>query len=184
VTPPAARSFSVGWFLPAAVLIAVMLGAAVGLLLRSEPLPAITAPGDNLQEKVDSALRQVNDRYPNVSLEIRGLSSEGVLLHTGWKKPDADDRDYVDEVQDRAQDQREATVAFFQALARTDNSPRRFGAFEDRLLISIWSRRQILSAGDPARYRDFTTYSAFRLDAAELDGYSVISGAIKGNQND
>lgn len=179
MTRGTARSFSSGWFLPVAVLIAIMLGAAAGLLLRPEPTPEITAEGDNLQEKVDSALREIDDRYPNVSLEIRGLSSEGVLLYTGWKKPDASDEDYVDEIRKRARDQREATVAFFQALARTEPSPRRFGAFEDRVLISIWSRRQILTAGDPARYRDFATYSAFRLDAEDLEGYSVITGGFE-----
>lgn len=172
------------WFLLLAVAIASLLGLSMGLLLRGDSFDAITAHGDSLQARVDSVLEQIEARYPHVEFEIRGLSSQGVLIQTEWEKPDSGIRGFADEVRARAQDQREATVAFLQAMARSDRSLQDFGAAEDRLLVPIWSRSQVLQAGDPRRYRDFEAFTAFQFSARDLTGYAVIGGSIRRDQDE
>ncbi|MGI8774141.1 MAG: hypothetical protein ACR2KQ_03845 [Actinomycetota bacterium] len=169
-----------GWAIGiAGVVLSLAVGATLAILFRGDPVPPIVATGPDLQARVDSAVVQVEDRYPHVLLEVRSLSHGGILIRSRWEKPEAGMGDFADEVGRRAADQREATVAFLQAIARSDPSIKRLGAAEDGLLVPAWSRAQILGAGDPRTFRDFATYSAFQFSAEDLGGYAVISGSLK-----
>lgn len=162
----------------AGVVFSLLVGAAFAVVLRPDPFPPIVVAGSGLQERADSALAQAEDRYPHVLLEVRSLSHDGILIQSRWEKPEAGTQDFAGEVGRRVEDQREATIAVLQALARSDPSLKRLGATEDGLLIPGWSRAQILGAGDPRTFRDFASYSAFQLSADDLGGYAVISGAL------
>jgi hypothetical protein len=175
---PLAPPFLPRWFLTLSLVIVVLLGVAGGLLLRPDPFVAITARGVSLQAKIDSALSEIGDRYPHVTIDVRGASAHAIAIEAGWEKPDAGDR-FSEEIRVRVENQREATIAFLQAMARSHRSLQDFSAAEDRVLIPIWSRSQILEAGDPRRYRDFETFSAFQFSARELGGYSVIGGSLQ-----
>lgn len=167
-------------FLAGVLSISVLLGLGIARLVGQddpEPRP-IVARGLTLGSKVESAIAQARDRYPHVDVEVRGLGNDGLLLAVGWVKPDPGADNYADEVRVRVEDQREATLRIFQAVARAHPPMRHFGAFEDRLLVPIWSRSQILSVEDPEMMRDFSTYSAFQLAAEIKEGYAVISGGL------
>lgn len=162
-----------------ALLVALLLGAGVSRLITTEEdLPPIVARGEGIQDTVDSAIEQIQARYPDFDVEIRGLGADGILLKVGWVKPPRGADDYVAEIEQRVRDQREALIVLFQAVAAANPQMQNFGAFEDRLLVPIWSRTQIVEAGDPRDYRDFDVYSAFQLSAARKEGYGTIFGDL------
>lgn len=160
--------------------VSVLLALAAARLLsdESEPPPRLEAEGVTLQRKVDSVLDQARRAYPHLLVTVRGLGNDGLLLEVGWERPDIASGRYEEEVRQRAEDQREATISIFQAVARAHQPMAHFGAFEDRMLVPIWSRAQILSVA-PRDMRDFSAYSSFQLAAEIKEGYAVISGSLE-----
>ncbi len=132
--------------------------------------------GASLGERVSSATAEVRRRYPNVEVEVVGVTPEQVMFRVGWKLPATAVDDYAGKVVERVQDQREATVLLLQAVTRNDPSVRFVGAFEDSLFVPVWSRRQIMEAKDPALYREWATYSHFQHSAAKHFGYAHLGG--------
>jgi len=61
-----------------------------------------------------------------------------------------------------------------QTIARTNPGIDHLGAFEDRAIVPIWSRQQVLAAGDPRQFRDFARLSEFQFDAERQTGYFAI----------
>lgn len=136
---------------------------------RATPLVVTDA---TVEARVSSALSQIRKLYPGVDLAIESASSFGIMVKVWWERPDPPvDDSYLAQQHDTFLNSREATIRFLQAVARSNSAMTRFGAYEDRLLVPIWSRRQILDAGDPVSYRDFERYAAFQLDAVEQSGY-------------
>jgi hypothetical protein len=141
----------------------------LGSLASTDPL---VVRGETLHERVAYATTQIRERYPLVTVEVAGATSQHVMFRVGWKVPDRTTDDYADEIVERVQDQREATVLLLKSVVEDQRSIRFAGAFEDGLYVPIWARRQLLEAGDPARYRDFSTYAAFQSSAERQLGYA------------
>jgi len=138
---------------------------------ETEPL---RVSGAFLDERVASARDEVHRRYPDVAVEVIGVSAEQVMFKVAWKPPGAAVADYAGEIAERVQDQREATVLLLKAVAR-EPSVRFVGAFEDSLIVPVWSRAQIKDAADPALYRDWDTYSHFQHSAVKQGGYARLN---------
>lgn len=158
-----------------------LYGATTWLGARASeppPPPRIAVEGSSLQQRVDSAVAQVRKHYPNFRVEIDGLSFEQVALRVGWVLPDVDPSsdDYSEEIVRRVEDSREATIVLLRAIARSNPDMTRFSAYEDRLVIPIWSRAQILAAGEPDALRAFDDYRRFVFSAEDRGGYSVLFG--------
>jgi hypothetical protein len=136
--------------------------------------------GPDLESRVSSALEQVAPRYPTVELSIAGLSRDGVLVKTLWVPPKGSTGErYHAELTETIEDSREATVLLLQTIARTNPEIDHLGAFEDRVIVPIWSRGQVLEAGDPRDFRDFTRFSRFQFDAERQSGYVALYGGAR-----
>lgn len=164
----------------AAVLIATGL-ATYGVLyagttwLGNISEPPIEVTGATLEQRVDSAVAQVEERFPHFDVVEERLGVNGVLFRTRWEVPQGlGGDDYADEVAHRAQDAREATVTLLKALAAKERRLENLGAFEDNMIMPIWERKQILAADDPGEYRSFQKFSAFQLGARFQTGYTVL----------
>jgi hypothetical protein len=145
----------------------------------SEPRrpPKILVDGSSVNQRVASALTQVRKRYPHFRVQLEGLSSQGVAFTVGWHNPDLPPLgdEYNEETVGRVEDSREATVVLLRAIARSNPSINRFSAYEDQLLIPIWSRAQVLAA-DPIDLRDFDAYTEFVFSARDRAGYAALLG--------
>jgi hypothetical protein len=142
---------------------------------EASALPPVRVTGQDLESRVSSALDQVASRYPTVELSIAGLSRIGVLVKTWWVPPQGSPGErYYAELTETIEDSREATVLLLQTIARTNPEVLSLGAFEDRAIVPVWSRGQVLEAGDPRDFRDFTSFSRFQSDAKSQSGYFAI----------
>jgi hypothetical protein len=147
---------------------------------RASALPPVRVLGPDLESRVSSALEQVASRYPTVELSIAGLSRDGVLVKTLWVPPQGSTGErYHAELTETIEDSREATVLLLQTIARTNPEIDHLGAFEDRVIVPIWSRGQVLEAGDPRDFRDFTRFSRFQFDAERQSGYAALYGGAR-----
>ncbi len=107
-----------------------------------------------------------------MELSIAGLSRESVLVKTLWKLPEEPVGErYTAELRQTIEDSREATILLLQTIARTNPGIDHLGAFEDRAIVPIWSREQVLTAGDPRQLRVFARFSEFQFDAERQTGY-------------
>ncbi len=149
----------------------------------AQPRPSTIQPvrvrGRGVESRVASALEQITSRYPRVELSITGLSRDGVLVKTWWRLPEGPVGErYTAELRQTIEDSREATILLLQTIARTNPGINHLGAFEDRAIVPIWSREQVLAAGDPRLFRDFTRLSEFQFDAERQTGYfAIFNGA-------
>lgn len=141
----------------------------------ASPLPPVRVDGRGVSTRVHSALEQIASRYPTVELSIAGLSPEGVLVSTWWRLPEEPvGKRYQLELSETIEDSREATILLLQSIARTNPGIDHLGANEDRSIVPIWTREQVLAAGDPRDFRDFTRFSKFQLTAERQPGYFAI----------
>lgn len=141
-------------------------------------LAPVKVTGRGVRSRVDSAIEEVTSRYPTVELSIAGLSRDGVLINKWWRLPDepVGERYYAD-LEETIEDSREATILLLQTIARTNPSVDHLGAYEDRNIVPIWSTEQVLAAGDPRDFQDFTRFSRFRLDAERQAGnFAIFNG--------
>jgi hypothetical protein len=142
---------------------------------RISTIQPVRVGGRGVESRVASALEQITSRYPSVELSIAGLSRDGVLVKTWWKLPEGPVGErYTAELRQTIEDSREATILLLQTIARTNPGIDHLGAFEDRTIVPIWSREQVLAAGGPRQFRDFARLSEFQFDAERQTGYSAI----------
>ena len=129
--------------------------------------------GRGVESRVASALEEITSRYPSVELSIAGLSRDGVLVKTWWRLPEEPVGErHTAELRQTIEDSREATILLLQTIARTNPGIDHLGAFEDRAIVPIWSREQVLTAGDPRQLRVFARFSEFQFDAERQTGRS------------
>ena len=142
---------------------------------RTSTLQPVRVGGRGVESRVASALEEITSRYPSVELSIAGLSRESVLVKTLWKLPEEPVGErYAAELRQTIEDSREATILLLQTIARTNPGIDHLGAFEDRAIVPIWSREQVLAAGDPRQFRAFARFSEFQFDAERQTGYFAI----------
>jgi hypothetical protein len=142
------------------------------------PLPPVRVAGNSVSTRVHSALEEVASRYPTVELSLAGLSRDGVLVSIWWRLPEGSVGErYHAELSDTFEDSREATILLLQTIARTNPSIDELGAFEDRIIVPIWSKEQVLQAGDPADFREFARFSQFQRSARRQAGYFALFNA-------
>jgi len=139
------------------------------------PLAPVRVAGRGVSTRVHSALEQVASRYPTVELSVAGLSRDGVLVSTWWRLPEEPvGKRYHAELSETIEHSREATILLLQSMALTNPGIDHLGAYEDRSIVPIWTREQVLAAGDPRDFRDFTRFSKFQLSAERQTGYFAI----------
>ncbi len=168
----------------AAILLTGVVGyAAVDAAttwVREEPSASASGPltvrGSSVEAQVGSAVSQVRERYPGVTIDVEGASPSGVRLRVAFSIPDVDplSEEYNRQISRRIGDSREATLLLLQTIATQVPSVRGFSAFTDLMFVPTWSRDQILRSRDPQEYRDFDTYTRFVMSAETLSGYSQL----------
>jgi len=142
---------------------------------RPSTLQPVRVEGRGVESRVASALEEITSRYPSVELSIASLSHDGVLVKTWWRLPEEPVGErYTAELRQTIEDSREATILLLQTIARTNPGIDHLGAFEDRAIVPIWSREQVLAAGDPRQFRAFARFSEFQFDAERQTGYFAI----------
>lgn len=173
---PSLKRFTVVLVLTGVASYAVLFALTtwLGQLGETEPL---RVSGDSLSQRVSTATTEVHRRYPNVVVDVIGVTPEQVMFKVGWKLPGSSVDDYAAEITERVQDQREATVLLLKAVALREPSVRYIGAYEDNLIVPIWDRRQIIHTEDPATYRDWDTYSRFQRSATKHLGYARLNSS-------
>ncbi|MGH2808121.1 MAG: hypothetical protein ACRDKT_12705 [Actinomycetota bacterium] len=126
---------------------------AVGTTATSSPIPAIIATGATIAERVDSARRQLRVHYPHVDIDVQFAGRGGVAASVVWwdDLPSGTGGDYAAVIQRRVDGSREAGIVFLQAVAKAVPSMTSFSLFEDRSIMPIWSRDQILGIGTRVR---------------------------------
>ncbi|MGH2750129.1 MAG: hypothetical protein ACRDK3_04555 [Actinomycetota bacterium] len=150
-------------------------GAAAAAEQRLSPHSSVEVSGRSVSSRVNSALKEITSRYPTVELSFVGASRDSILVKTGWELPDTPVGErYYTELQDTIEDSREATILLLQTIARTNPGIDHLGAYEDRNIVPIWSREQVLAAGDPRNFRDFERFTSFQVDAERQTGYFAI----------
>lgn len=142
----------------------------------AEPAP-ISALGSTTARRIDVAIERVERLYPHFEVIASSFSATSVRVQVGWEVPqDVHPVTRHDaEIARRVGDLREATVLLLQIVATSNPRVRWLSAYEDRLLVPTWSRRQIVSAGPPSAYRGFGAFSSFQFSAASLGGYASLS---------
>lgn len=99
----------------------------LGALASTEPL---RVRGDTLQQRVAYSVSELRERYPHVLVEVAGISPSQIMFRVGWRVPHRTTDGYVDEIAERVQDQREATVLLLKSVVEDQPSIRLAGAFE------------------------------------------------------
>lgn len=137
----------------------------------------IEVTGDSVGQRVRSAMAQVRRRYPHYRIHKHFAVEEAAFFNVGFEIPalEGSVEEYTDEVKLRAENYREATVLLLQTVARTNPTVRRLSAFDDELVVPMWTRTQILETDAASRYRAYDAFTAFQTSAHEMGGYSTIS---------
>lgn len=151
-------------------------GAEDAHAVTQGPRPIVIGVGDT-ETRIRDLIDRVTARYDGIGFSISGLAHDGVLLQMRWEIPKEGSQDErIQVIEQRVKDLREATVLLMQSIASSDSGMRQIGAFEDRSIVPVWTRAQILAAGSPSDHREFDRFTGFQISAHKQLGYFTIGG--------